>query len=139
MPDSVSRREALRQLGVLGAGVALGRPRFLRGEAQIVVAGQPVEIAVASLSAATARITLQPIRNGATDPLPVTGELVAESLGKAVTHSRSTTSLSRVRAGDLVVKFSDAPPTLTIETSAGTLVQRLVLDAASPGMSFLLG
>jgi len=140
MPDSVSRREALKQLGALGAGVVIGPRQFLRGAAkEIVIAGQPVEISVASLSPTTARITLQPVHNGAADSLPVTGELVAEKVGRTITQSRAASSLSRVRAGDLVVKFTDAPPTLTVETRSGAVVQRLVFDAASPGMSFLLG
>ena len=140
MPDAVSRREALKQLGVVGAGLAIGRPQFLRGQAkEIVVAGQSVEISVASLSPTTARITLRPIHNGAADSLPVTGELITEKLGRAITHSRAAASLSRVRAGELVVKFTDAPPTLTIETRVGAVVQRFVLDSVSPGMSFLLG
>jgi alpha-glucosidase/alpha-D-xyloside xylohydrolase len=140
MPDSVSRREALKQLGVVGAGLAVGRRQFLRGQAkEIVVAGQPVEISVTSLSPATARLTLQPIHNGAADSLLVTGELVAEKLGRTITQSRASSSLARVRAGDLVVKFTDTPPSLTVETRSGAAVQRLVFDAALPGMSFLLG
>ena len=140
MPDSVSRREALKQLGVLGAGVAIGRRQLLGGQAkEIVIAGQQVEISVASLSPATARITLEPIHDGAADSLPVTGELVSEKLGRTIAHSRALSSLSSVRAGDLVVKCTDAPPTLTVETRSGVVVQRLVFDSASPGMSFLLG
>jgi alpha-glucosidase/alpha-D-xyloside xylohydrolase len=140
MPDSVSRREALKRLGVVGAGLAVGRRQFLRGQAkEIVVAGQPVEISVTSLSPATARLTLQPIHNGAADSLLVTGELVAEKLGRTITQSRASSSLARVRAGDLVVKFTDTPPSLTVETRSGAAVQRLVFDAALPGMSFLLG
>ena len=127
MPDSVSRREALKQLGVVGAGLAIGRRQFLRGEAKdIVIAGLPVEISVASLSPTTARITVQPIHNGAADSLTVTGELVAEKLGRTITRSRASPSLSRVRAGDLVVKFTDAPPSLTVETRTGPVVQRIV-------------
>ena len=93
MPDSVSRREALKQLGVVGAGLAIGRRQFLRGEAKdIVIAGLPVEISVASLSPTTARITVQPTHNGAADPLTVTGELVAEKLGRAITRARASSS-----------------------------------------------
>jgi alpha-glucosidase len=109
------------------------------GATEIVVAGQPAEIAVASLSAHTARITVRPIRNGAAEPIAVTGELVAETVGTSVARVRTSSALSRVRAGDLVVKFSDAPPTITIETKSGVTVQRLVLDANAAGMSFLLG
>jgi alpha-glucosidase/alpha-D-xyloside xylohydrolase len=140
MPDSIPRREALKRLGVAGAGLAIGSRRILGGTArEIVVAGQAVEISVASLSPVTARITLQPIHNGATDPLPVTGELVSEKLGRQVVHSRAPEALSRVRAGDLVVTLAEAPTTLTVETRAGAAVQRFVFDAESPGMSFLLG
>ncbi|HEY2165226.1 MAG TPA: twin-arginine translocation signal domain-containing protein, partial [Gemmatimonadaceae bacterium] len=140
MTDPLSRREALKQLGVVGAGLAIGSRRIVRsGANEIVIAGQPVEIAIASLSRITARITLRPINNGAADTLPVTGELISEKLGQSIARSRAAASVSRVRAGDLVVKFTEAPPTLTVETRSGAIVQRLVLDAASPGMSFLLG
>jgi len=139
MPDSVSRRDALKQLGVVGAGLAIGGRRILGAAKEIVVAGQAVEVEVASLSGATARITLRPIHNGAADVLPVTGELVNEKLGRQIAHSRTEEALSRVRAGDLIIKFDDAPPTIGIETRAGAVVQRLVFDAESPGMSFLLG
>src|SRR5262249_23449170 len=139
MPDSISRRDALKQLGIVGAGLAIGDRRILRGAKEIVVAGQPVEIAIDSLSAPTARISLRPIRGGAVDPLPVTGELVAEKIGRSIARSRAPEAFSRVRVGDLVVRLTEAPPTLTVETRAGAVVQRLVFDAASPGMSFLLG
>ncbi len=139
MSDNVSRRDVIRQLGVVGAGVALGGRRLVRGAKDIIVAGQPVEISVAALSANTARITVQQIRNGTTEPLPITGELVSETLGKPAARARTKEALSRVRVGDLVVKFGDAPPTITVETRAGVTIQRLVLDAAAPGTSFLLG
>jgi alpha-glucosidase/alpha-D-xyloside xylohydrolase len=140
MADPLSRREALKQLGVVGAAALIDRRRVIRGEsADIVVAGEPVEIAIASLSPTTARITIQSVRGGATEPVPFTGELVAEKLGKPIVHSRTAGSISRVRAGDLVVKFSDGPPTITVETRAGAPVQRLGLDASASGMSFLIG
>src|SRR5215831_5261498 len=115
MPDSVSRREALKTLGVVGAGLAIGGRRIRATAKEIVVAGQSVEIEVASLSATTARITLRPVHSGAADALPVTGELVNEKLGRQIAHSRTQEALSRVRVGDLVVKFSDAPPTIIVE------------------------
>lgn len=136
----VSRRDALKQLGTVGVGVALGGRRVLRGAAtDIVVAGQAVEITVASLSTTTMRVTVQPLLGGVAQPIPVTGELAAETLGRSMRHSRAASALSHVRAGDLVVRVTDSPPTLTFERDDGSIVQRLTLDSTAPGMSFELG
>jgi alpha-glucosidase (family GH31 glycosyl hydrolase) len=138
MPESLSRREALKQLGATSAGLVLGG-RIIRGRvADIVIAGQPVEIGVASVSESTVRITVRPIQQGVPAPLPATGELVPMN-EKSLARGRAASTVARVPAGNLVVKFSDDPPTIHIETRTGAPVQRLVLDAANPGMSFLLG
>ncbi len=142
-PDLLSRRDALKHLGVLGVGaVGLALPRHvLRGAtAELVVAGKPVELDVRTLSATTVRLTLRPIVDGAPAAVPFTGALVAEDVGAAVTggRARDAARLSRVRAGNLVVRVSDGPPTIHVETARGEAVQRLTLDAAAPGMTFLL-
>ena len=112
----------------------------IRGSrADIIVAGQPVEIAVWSLSPMTARISVQPLQAGNVVPVPVTGALVEEHHGNPVVRARDGAGAARVRAGDLVVRFTDGPPTIHVETASGQLLQRLGLDAANPGMTFLLG
>jgi alpha-glucosidase (family GH31 glycosyl hydrolase) len=139
MSDRLSRRDALKRLGATGAGIVLG-PHTIRGRgADIMVAGQPVEIVVAALSPNTVRLTIQPIIDGRPAPVPVTGELIREDVGTLVTRGRDARAVSRVRTGNLVVRFTDAPPTIHVETSQGALIQRLGLDAANPGVSFLLG
>jgi alpha-glucosidase (family GH31 glycosyl hydrolase) len=139
MAAPLSRREAIKQIGAAGAAVALG-PHIIRGaEADITVAGKPVEIEIASVSAVTARITVRPILNDAAVSVPVTGELVEAEPGRVIAHSRSAGTLTRVRAGELTVKFTDSPPTLAIANAKGDVVQRLTFDAAAPGMSFRLG
>jgi alpha-glucosidase (family GH31 glycosyl hydrolase) len=139
VPDPLSRREAIRQLGAAGAAIALG-PQIIRGRAtDIIVAGKRVEIEVASVSTATVRLTIRPVESGGLTPVPLTGELAKEHPGRVVAHGRTASSVAHVRAGDLVVRFTDAPPTIIVETMNGALVQRLTLDAEQPGMSFLLG
>ncbi len=139
MAAPVSRRDALRQIGAAGAVIAFG-PHIIRGaEADIMVAGQPVEIEIASVSPVTVRVTVRPLLNGAAVGVPATGELVEAAQGRVIAHSRSAGTLTRVRAGELTVKFSDSPSTLTIANAKGDTIQRLALDAAAPGMSFLLG
>ena len=140
MSDRISRRDALTRLGALGAGLALTPRGIIRGAAPgITVAGRPVEIAIASLSATTVRITVRPLSDGTPEAVALTGALAAEQPGAVVERSRTAARVSRVRAGTLVVKFTDSPPTIIVETRDGVEVQRLVLDSASPGMSFALG
>jgi alpha-glucosidase/alpha-D-xyloside xylohydrolase len=141
-PRQPSRRDVLKALGATAAGAAAGAlfpPRILRGQmADIVVAGRPVELAVSSLSPTTVRLTVRPLASGVAAPVPVTGALVADEPGSTVRRTREAAGLARVRAGDLVVRFTDGPPTIHVETARGASVQRLTFDAAAPGMSFLL-
>src|SRR5262245_12892325 len=83
MPSSLSRRTALRRLAAAGAG-ALIAPRVVRGQtsAPMAVAGQPVEVAIASISATTVRVTVRPL--GSRQPKPNDGALVAAAEGRAL-------------------------------------------------------
>ena len=138
MSRSVSRRDALKQFGVAGAGMLFAGT--IRGRAApIVVAGRPVEVAVWSLSTTTARITVRPLDPGEPAPIPFTGALVREDMGTAAGAGVEAEAVAHIRAGDVIVRFTDGPPTLHVETPDGTRIQRFILDAVQPGMSFLLG
>lgn len=145
MSDSISRRDAVTQLGVIGAGLAFGgtlsrSAHIVRGLADdLVIAGQPVEIAIASVSPATVRLTIRPVQDGSMPPLRQTGELALSSEPVVAGAARRATELARVKAGDLVVSVTDGPPTVRIHRPDGRLVQTLTFDAAAPGMSFTLG
>ena len=138
MSEPITRRDALKQLGAAGAGLVAGSTVIRGQDRPIVVAGQPVEIAVFSLSATTVRITVRPLANGDALPVPATGALVDEQPGRRLAAGRTTGSVSRVRAGDLDVRFTATPPALEIVHRDGAVVQRLTLDAAAAGVSFLL-
>ena len=60
-----------------------------------------------------------------------------DEFAPAAAHGSDAAAFSRVRVGDIVVKLTASPPTIHIETR-GESVQRLTLDAAAPGMSFML-
>ena len=135
----MERRLALKALAAASTTSALW-PRLLRaGAAPITIAGQPVEIAVWSLSATTVRILVSPLRENQPVALATTGALAEATPGSERARQREGAALSSVRAGDLVVRYSDGPPTLHIERRDGGVVQKLTLDAAAPGVSFLLG
>jgi hypothetical protein len=135
MSSSVSRRAALRQLAAAGAGTLIA-PQVLRGQASpLIVAGRPVEIAIASVSAATVRITVRDVSAGAT--LPNQGALVDAARGRSVGRQRG--AFESVRAGDLVVRATLNPLTIDVTTRDGKPVQRFVMNADAPGLSFSLG
>ena len=140
MTHRIDRRDALKQIGAAGVGLAFGGG-IIRGQStDIVVAGQPVEIAVSSVSAATVRVTVRPLQDGTAAPIPLTGALVQNEFGSALGRGRQPAAVANVRAGDLRVRFTASPPTIHIEKAAGgAIVQRITLDPAAPGASFLLG
>jgi len=104
-----------------------------------MVAGKPVEIAVASMSPQTARITVLPLDGERAVGVSVDGALAPEGEGRLASRKRDVEGFAPIKAGDLTVRFADAPPTLLIEDGAGRAVQKLVLSADAPGLSFLLG
>ena len=131
-----SRRNALKHLAAASVGAALG-PVVIRGQsAPIRVAGMPVEIAVASISPVTVRITVSAIVG--TGGVPDDGALVPGAEGKPAGRGRGADALARVRAGRLSVRYSADPPVIHIDDAKGQPVQRLVLSAEQPGLSFQL-
>src|SRR5262245_62911142 len=101
----LSRREALKRLAAVGATmrVALDAEDGAQAPAQITIAGQPVEIMVASLSPSTVHITVSPLDNGRVTPVAYTGALASNNPGEVRVRARQPSQLSRVRAGDLRV------------------------------------
>ena len=128
MPKSLSRRQVLKRLGVAGAGVAFSGGVLRAQTRSITIAGKPVEIAVASVSPSTVRITALPV--GGPSAVADDGALVAAAAGKALGRRSTPESLASIRAGDLTVRFTAEPPTIHIDTASGKEVQRLTLDAS---------
>jgi hypothetical protein len=91
MSNRISRRHAVRHLACAAAG-ALVAPAVLRGQSSpIIVAGQPVEIAVASIGPSTVRITVVPIANPLRS-LQDDGALVSAAEGKSLARETSRRS-----------------------------------------------
>lgn len=126
MSEHVSRRIVIKRVVTAGAGLMLA-PTIVRGQATaLTVAGTPVEIAIVPVSRATVRITVKPIVNRVAQEVVNRGALVAAAE-------------QRVTSGDLVVRVTEGPsPVITI-TRGGRTVQRLMLDAVEPTLSFAIG
>jgi alpha-glucosidase/alpha-D-xyloside xylohydrolase len=135
MPEHPSRRAALRQIAAAGVGAAVA-PVTIRGQSSpIRIAGMPVELAIASVSPVTVRITVAPVVG--TGGVPDDGALVRAADAPPIARRRAAT-FAPVRAGNLTVRYSADPPTIAVETVKGEPVQRLVLDAEQPGLRFQL-
>ncbi len=79
MPDRPSRRTALKQIAAAGVAATV-TPITIRGQsAPIRIAGMPVEIAIASVSPVTVRITVAAIAG--TGGVPDDGALVRAAEG----------------------------------------------------------
>ena len=138
MPRDISRRRAVKRLGAAGAGAFL-TGGILRGQtADIRVAGRPVEVVVASLSRTTVRLSILPIEGGGAAAIPLNGGLVEANAGRVSGRARTGSAFQSIRAGDLVVRFTENPPTLHVETVRGVTVQKLAMEAEAAGVSFLL-
>jgi alpha-glucosidase (family GH31 glycosyl hydrolase) len=142
MTQPISRRQALE--GLAASSVVLMLPSFGRGQ----VVELPVEIAIASISARTVRITTRPVENGTPRPLAPTGALLTPQPTDAIKRAGTVGDIGRVRAGDLVVRFSEArvgpdeqhtlETRLVVERADGQAVQTLTWRTGSPGITFAL-
>src|SRR5262249_18942717 len=131
-PHPLSRRDALKHLGALGAGIALAPRVGAHAATDITINAHPAPIDVTSLSDVTVRITVRPLVDGKAIDVPATGELANPKDGKSVAHWTHNDA-SHVRAGQVNVRYTDAPPTIHIESASGAPMQSLVFDAAAPG------
>jgi alpha-glucosidase len=130
-----SRRDAIKQLGAGAAALAIPGIVLRPPVEPLVVAGQSAELEISSVSPLTVRLTLRATSGPQPQPIPFTGALARDEFSP-VRRGSSTSTFSKARAGDVVVKVASSPPRIVVETAQGDLVQRLTLDATKPGMSF---
>ncbi len=142
MNDQFSRRDALKAVVSAGAMALINPPikpaRAAESGTPIVIASTPVEICVSSISPRTARITIQPIKNGSPVPLPSDGALVREEWTAQVARIQSLSASRTVRSGDLMIQLSSQPLTIRFETKNGEVVQELSVDQETAELSFLI-
>ena len=121
----VSRRAALKQIAIAGAGTVVA-PVIIRGQAKpIVVAGQPVEIAYVPLSASTVRITVRPIVAGKPQAIVNRGALVAAADRRAKT--------------ELVVSVVEGPSPSVVVTRGKKTVQTFTFNNTESNVMLAMG
>lgn len=133
-----TRREVLKRIAAAGAGCAVSPCVVWGQDSSITVAGRPVQIAIASVSPSTVRVSVQPLIGGAAQPVMNKGALVEAASGRAAGVWR--TAHATVRAGDLTVRFNPGvSPAIVVDTRQGERIQTLTFDAQRPSMNFSLG
>ena len=138
MPDRISRRDALRQLGGTAA-MALAPVVVRSGVSGIVIGGRMIELSIASVSPVTVRIGVRAVARQAERSVAATGALVREEIGRPVERLRKPAGVDPIHAGDLRVRYTDSPPTIHVATSDGAPVQTLAFDQESTAIGFALG
>ncbi len=112
-------------------------PRALWGQdSSITIAGRPVQIAIASVSPSTVRVTMQPLVSGAAQPVVTKRRAGRGRVGPRAGSWR--TARTPVRAGDL--HGSIQPRRVADDRhrhAAGERMQTLTFDAQRPSMNFV--
>jgi hypothetical protein len=135
----ISRRDAFRRLGSVGAGTLWNNRLALPArDAELRVAARPVEIAVTPVSARTVRLSIAAVSDGKPQPIPLDGALVSRSWPAPVVRLTALESARSVRCGELRVTLSPEPLSVRIE-AGGRTVQQLRVDSQTGAMGFLLG
>src|SRR5262249_15183895 len=139
MNEKLSRREALKSIGSAGVAALLDAQSLKGQEAAIRIAGQPVEVVISPVSAATVRLSIAPIVNGEPQPIPYDGSLIQRTWSRGETRITSLTGARTIRlVGGLMVKITPDPLTIRVEAKDGRLVQQLRPDLQTGALSFML-
>jgi alpha-glucosidase (family GH31 glycosyl hydrolase) len=131
MPDNttmISRRRALRNIGIAGAATLIARP----------ATAQPVEIAIAPSGRHGVRITAGAVGGAG---VPLDGALVDPGGASAAPAARvlPVGRPRRIDSGAFTVEISSDPLDLRIEARDGRVVQRLRIDADKGTVRFPIG
>jgi alpha-glucosidase/alpha-D-xyloside xylohydrolase len=129
----------MKGIGSAGVVALLDAQSPTEKGAAIHIAGQPVEIAVSSVSAETVRLSIVQIVNGQPLPLPHDGSLVQRTWSPPAIRLTSLARARQVRCGNLMVKLTPDPLTIRVEAKDGRLVQQLRPDLQTGALNFLLG
>ena len=136
---TISRRNALKSLGVAGAGPLFGARAAETQGPELRVAGPPVELSTAPVGARIVRVSLAQIDAGRPRSIPDVGALAELQWEPPVLRVTSLPEPRSVACGDARVTVSTSPLTVRIEAEAGRLVQLLRIDQKTGALSFRLG
>jgi hypothetical protein len=123
-----NRRQVLKTLAATSAALTLPRGATdLNNLLQEPTSDR--EIQITSISEHTVKLSVLPITNGKTAPIPLDGSLVQTSWGEPTARLRGKQAPQELKAGGLRVHVSANPIAFTISTLKGSRIQQLEVDA----------
>ena len=138
-----NRRQVLKNLAAASAALTL--PRGATDLNNLLQESTPDrEIQITSISEQTVKLSVLPITNGKTAPIPLDGSLVQTSWGEPIARLRGQQAPQELKAGGLRVRISANPIAFTISTLKASRIQQLEIDpdgsvSFATGNSPLLG
>jgi len=138
-----NRRQVLKTLAATSAALTL--PRGATDLNNLLPESTPDrEIQITSISEHTVKLSVLPITNAKTTPIPLDGSLVQTSWGEPIARWRGNPAPQELMAGGLSVHVSANPIAFTISTLKGSRIQQLEVDpdgnvSFATGNSPLLG
>src|SRR5260370_11097619 len=119
-----------------GMGALVTNRKTSAQRAGLMIAGRSIEIALASVSQRTVRISLLPIENKS---IRDDGGLVEQDQVSSPTRFRILAQQRSVRLGNLVVKIEPDPLAIIVADRAGRLIQNLRIDQQTGAVHFSAG
>ncbi|PYT76392.1 MAG: glycoside hydrolase [Acidobacteria bacterium] len=140
MTNRYDRRDILKGVGAVCAAHFLW-PHDTEAPQQNPrqVAGRPVEVQIAPVSAHTFRLSVLPVESGQPQPVKRNGSLVQDSWGPTLARFTGGEPEHTVKSGELRVRLSSDPLQAVVENAKGDTVQQLTIDSETGAVSFLLG
>jgi alpha-glucosidase (family GH31 glycosyl hydrolase) len=136
----ISRRTVLKGLGASGAIPLLGPTANAGADAPLRVAGRPVEVAITPIDDWIIRVSVIPLEDGRSRPIPDDGSLVRRDWGPPLvrlTAPGQTESITRGAQWRLTVAAE--PLSIRVEAADGRLIQRIRVDSDTGAFTFHLG
>src|SRR4029077_1878057 len=122
-----NRREVLKNLAATSAALSL--PRGATDlKALLQESSSNREIQITSISEHTVKLSVLPITNGKTAPIPLDGSLVQTSWGEPIARLRGNSAPQELKAGELSLHVSASPIAFTISTRKGSRIQQFEVD-----------
>ncbi|MDQ2922013.1 MAG: hypothetical protein M3R52_10440, partial [Acidobacteriota bacterium] len=119
MSGLISRREVLGCIVSAGTAALLDTRKVSAQTAAIVIADRPIEVAVASVSSHTVRISMVAIESAHPKPIPYDGSLVQQTWAPPRARLRTLARREGVRLGNLMIRIEPDPLSITIEEKDG--------------------
>ena len=138
MGDFWNRRRVLKQLVAVAGTLMLPAKRVI-AKSFLAEVPRDWEIQISSISERTLRLSVLPLKDGQTTPIPLDGSLVQDAWKAPIAILRGDWRSQTVTAGGVVVHASPMPLSFTIENTKGERVQQLTVDRDAGTVLFETG